>query len=326
MRDAADARLPDSVATFYDMLDTAARRAATTSTSARTSRARCAAPTSSSRRLHEARRRRPGRSTCARSSASAPATSRRWRRSTASYVGPLDPTRRPRSSRTCAAGAEPLPDRSSSAPTPATSRRRRARTAAGVSHEHDALLLQGHRRARACNTLDVYERRGGYEALRKALDDGRRPRCSQELEASGLRGRGGAGFAMGTKVVASCPRATMDKYLVCNADESEPGTFKDRELMQKNPHLLIEGIIIAAYAAGANTRVHLHPRRVRAAGRHPRGGDRRGRRGAATSASDILGSDHSLSLVRAPRRRRLHLRRGDRRCSTRSRASAATRA
>ena len=55
----------------------------------------------------------------------------------------------------------------------------------------------------------------------------------------------------------------MDKYLVCNADESEPGTFKDRELMQKNPHMLIEGIIIAAYAAGRQPGVHLHPRRVR---------------------------------------------------------------
>ena len=70
-----------------------------------------------------------------------------------------------------------------------------------------------------------------------------------ELQASGVRGRGGAGFAMGKKA-SFLPKGTMDKYLVCNADESEPGTFKDRELMQKNPHLLIEGIIIAAYAAG----------------------------------------------------------------------------
>src|ERR671920_2352170 len=72
-----------------------------------------------------------------------------------------------------------------------------------------------------------------------------------ELQASNVRGRGGAGFAMGKKV-SFLPQGTMDKYLVCNADESEPGTFKDRELMQKNPHLLIEGIIIAAWAAGAN--------------------------------------------------------------------------
>src|SRR4051794_31230484 len=72
-----------------------------------------------------------------------------------------------------------------------------------------------------------------------------------ELEESGLRGRGGAGFAMGKKA-SFIPKGAMDKYLCCNADESEPGTFKDRLLMQKNPHLLVEGVIIAAKAAGAN--------------------------------------------------------------------------
>src|SRR5260221_9756103 len=69
-----------------------------------------------------------------------------------------------------------------------------------------------------------------------------------EFEASGVRGRGGAGFQMGKKV-SFLPQGSMDKYLVCNADESEPGTFKDRELMQKNPHMLIEGIVIATWAA-----------------------------------------------------------------------------
>src|SRR4051795_12535474 len=72
-----------------------------------------------------------------------------------------------------------------------------------------------------------------------------------ELLASNVRGRGGAGFAMGRKM-SFIPKGTMDKYLVCNADKSEPGTFKDRELMQKNPHQLIEGMIIAAHAAGIN--------------------------------------------------------------------------
>jgi NADH-quinone oxidoreductase subunit F len=71
----------------------------------------------------------------------------------------------------------------------------------------------------------------------------------KELEDSGLRGRGGAGFAMGKKA-SFLPRGEMRKYLCCNADESEPGAFKDRELMQKNPHQLIEGIAIAALAAG----------------------------------------------------------------------------
>ena len=75
---------------------------------------------------------------------------------------------------------------------------------------------------------------------------------TDELLASNVRGRGGAGFAMGRKV-SFMPAGTMDKYLVCNADESEPGTFKDRELMEKDPHLLIEGMIISAYALRCRT-------------------------------------------------------------------------
>jgi NADH-quinone oxidoreductase subunit F len=99
-------------------------------------------------------------------------------------------------------------------------------------------------------TLDGYAKRGGYEMLRKALQ--MEPQAVlQEMLDSEVRGRGGAGFAMGKKM-SFIPKGTMDKYLVCNADESEPGTFKDRELMQKNPHLLIEGMIIGAYAIGAN--------------------------------------------------------------------------
>jgi NADH-quinone oxidoreductase subunit F len=98
------------------------------------------------------------------------------------------------------------------------------------------------------HTLDVYARRGGYEALRKALTM-TPAEVLHELEASGIRGRGGAGFAMGKKI-SFLPKGTMDKYLVCNADESEPGTFKDRELLQKSPHMLIEGMLIAAYAGG----------------------------------------------------------------------------
>ncbi|MBI5311041.1 MAG: NADH-quinone oxidoreductase subunit NuoF [Actinobacteria bacterium] len=101
------------------------------------------------------------------------------------------------------------------------------------------------------NTIEVYERRGGYETLKKALRELDGEQVLAELQASGVRGRGGAGFAMGTKA-GFLPKGTMDKYLCCNADESEPGTFKDRELMQKNPHQLVEGIILASYAAGIN--------------------------------------------------------------------------
>jgi NADH-quinone oxidoreductase subunit F len=100
------------------------------------------------------------------------------------------------------------------------------------------------------NTLAVYQRRGGYDALRKALQSSRED-VLNELLASEIRGRGGAGFQMGKKA-SFLPHGHLDKYLVCNADESEPGTFKDRELMQKSPHMLIEGIVIAAYAAEIN--------------------------------------------------------------------------
>jgi NADH-quinone oxidoreductase subunit F len=99
-------------------------------------------------------------------------------------------------------------------------------------------------------TLDGYSEGGGYEMLRKALS--MQPQAVlQEMLDSEVRGRGGAGFSMGKKM-SFIPKGAMDKYLVCNADESEPGTFKDRELMQKNPHLLIEGMLIAGYAIGAN--------------------------------------------------------------------------
>src|SRR5215217_6091033 len=100
------------------------------------------------------------------------------------------------------------------------------------------------------NTLKVYRGLGGYEMLATAVKMPAEDVLA-ELQASGVRGRGGAGFAMGKKA-SFLPKGTMDKYLVCNADESEPGTFKDRELMQKNPHLLIEGIIIGAYCIGAS--------------------------------------------------------------------------
>src|SRR3954465_357201 len=98
--------------------------------------------------------------------------------------------------------------------------------------------------------IEVYERVGGYRALRKALTEMDEDEVLNELESSGLRGRGGAGFAMGKKA-SFIPKGAMDKYLCCNADESEPGTFKDRELITKTPHTLIEGVIIAAFAAGA---------------------------------------------------------------------------
>jgi NADH-quinone oxidoreductase subunit F len=101
------------------------------------------------------------------------------------------------------------------------------------------------------HTIAVYERLGGYRPLRKALFEMRAQEVLEQLEESGLRGRGGAGFSMGKKA-SFIPKGAMDKFLCCNADESEPGAFKDRLLMQKNPHQLIEGCVIGSIAAGAN--------------------------------------------------------------------------
>jgi NADH-quinone oxidoreductase subunit F len=144
------------------------------------------------------------------------------------------------------------------------------------------------------STLEVYAKRGGYESLRKALAS-TPEEVLEQLEASGLRGRGGAGFAMGKKV-SFLPKGSIDKYLVCNADESEPGTFKDRELMQKSPHMLIEGIVIASYAAGAN-RSFIYIR-----GEYVHQADMLDvalaeAREAGYVGEDILGSGHGLSLV-----------------------------
>jgi NADH-quinone oxidoreductase subunit F len=144
------------------------------------------------------------------------------------------------------------------------------------------------------NTLPVYERRGGYASLRKALQMPPEGVLS-ELESSGLRGRGGAGFQMGKKV-SFLPKGSMDKYLVCNADESEPGTFKDRELMQKDPHMLIEGIVIASYAAGANRSfIYIRGEYVLQADLLEAALTEAGNAGYL--GEDILGSGHSLSLV-----------------------------
>ncbi len=99
--------------------------------------------------------------------------------------------------------------------------------------------------------LQDYVARGGYEALRKILTSGMtQEEVIAEVKASGLRGRGGAGFPTGLKW-SFMPRAFPgQKYLVCNSDEGEPGTYKDRDILRYNPHIVIEGMAIAAYAMG----------------------------------------------------------------------------
>jgi len=103
--------------------------------------------------------------------------------------------------------------------------------------------------------LKDYEARGGYQALRKVLGADGGPGMTQEaviaeVKASVLRGRGGAGFPTGLKWSFMPAKMPIQKYLVCNSDEGEPGTFKDRDILRYNPHIVIEGLAIAAYAMG----------------------------------------------------------------------------
>ena len=100
--------------------------------------------------------------------------------------------------------------------------------------------------------LRDYERRGGYAALRRILSEGMAPDAVvAELKKSALRGRGGAGFSTGMKWSFMPKNVPGPKYIVCNSDEGEPGTFKDRDLLRYNPHAVIEGMIIGGYAIGA---------------------------------------------------------------------------
>ncbi|MGZ5342899.1 MAG: NADH-quinone oxidoreductase subunit NuoF, partial [Solirubrobacterales bacterium] len=144
-------------------------------------------------------------------------------------------------------------------------------------------------------SIRTYKRLGGYEALKVAYNEMEPEQVLHELEESGLQGRGGAGFSMGKKA-SFLPRGEMEKYLCCNADESEPGAFKDRELMQKNPHQLLEGILIAARAAGTG-RCFIFIR-----GEYDLQGDILDKAveeayDAGFLGSDVLGTGHAVELV-----------------------------
>jgi NADH-quinone oxidoreductase subunit F len=103
------------------------------------------------------------------------------------------------------------------------------------------------------HTLEVYRQHGGYASVEKALKTMQPNDVVEEVKKSGLRGRGGAGFPTGMKWSFLAKPEGVERYLVCNADESEPGTFKDRYLMEKIPHALVEGMITSSYALGAKT-------------------------------------------------------------------------
>ena len=159
-------------------------------------------------------------------------------------------------------------------------------------------------------TLEHYlANQQGYEGLKKAL--AMTPdQVIETVKASGLRGRGGAGFPTGLKWQFVDKKSPNPKYIVCNADESEPGTFKDHLLMERNPHLLVEGCLIGCHAIGAKVAYiyirgefyHLFPVLQKAID------DAR--------AAGFVGTQHprhrlGLRGLPAPRRRRLRSRRGD---------------
>jgi len=112
-------------------------------------------------------------------------------------------------------------------------------------------LLLEHINVPGINTLEVYRQKGGYRAVEKALKTLTPEEIVEEVKKSGLRGRGGAGFPTGMKWSFLAKPEGVARYLVCNADESEPGTFKDRYLMTYIPHALIEGMIVSSFALGA---------------------------------------------------------------------------
>lgn len=113
-------------------------------------------------------------------------------------------------------------------------------------------LLLEHIDVPGIETFDVYRKNGGYRSVEKALKTMSPEDVVEEVKKANLKGRGGAGFPTGMKWSFLAKPEGVPRYLLCNADESEPGTFKDRYLMEKIPHLLIEGMIVSSYALGSN--------------------------------------------------------------------------
>ena len=144
------------------------------------------------------------------------------------------------------------------------------------------------------NTLERYEATGGYAALRKAFAEMSPDAIKEEVKAANLRGRGGANFPCGVKWGFLAP--SEPRYLVINGDESEPGTFKDRQLLERDPHQLIEGIILSAYALGVNHAfVYIRGEYARPARRVQRAVEEACEAGYL--GADVLGSGFSLDVT-----------------------------
>jgi NADH-quinone oxidoreductase subunit F len=145
------------------------------------------------------------------------------------------------------------------------------------------------------HTLERYEATGGYAALRKALGEMAPEQIAAEVKASNIRGRGGAGFPTGVKW-GFLPEGVFPRYLVINADESEPGTFKDRQLLERDPHQLVEGMVISSFALGVHHAfVYVRGEYARPARRVQRAVDEA--YAAGYLGRDILGSGFDLEVT-----------------------------
>ena len=158
--------------------------------------------------------------------------------------------------------------------------------------------------------LADYEKRDGYAALKKILNEKTKPEdLIADLKKSGLRGRGGAGFPTGLKWSFMPRQFPGAKYVVCNSDEGEPGTCKDRDLLRYNPHSVIEGMVIAGYAMAATAGYnYIHGEIWEVYEQFEEA--LKEAYAAGYLGKNILGSDFSRD-VRRPRLRGVHLRRGD---------------
>ena len=144
------------------------------------------------------------------------------------------------------------------------------------------------------DAIEAYEAAGGYAALRKALKALKPEEVTSEISASGLRGRGGGGFPTGTKWKFASAVKDAEKYVVCNGDEGDPGAFMDRSVLESDPHSVLEGLMLAAYAVGASKGVFYvraeYPLAVRRINRAIEQAEKKGLLG-----SNILGSGFSFT-------------------------------
>src|SRR5919106_3590053 len=145
------------------------------------------------------------------------------------------------------------------------------------------------------HTLERYLDTGGYEGLKRALTSMTPDEVTEEVKAASLLGRGGAGFPAGVKW-GFCPPGVFPRYLVVNGDESEPGTYKDRILMERDPHQLIEGILLASYAIGCG-QAFLYVRGEMALAQERLASALNDAYAAGYVGRNILGSEFSLDIV-----------------------------